>query len=222
MNQKLIILKIEELVKNEFKDESSGHDWWHSHRVRQIGLDIGIDEGADLFIVEASALLHDVADYKFYEGDEELGSKIIKTWLVHLGVSHKQINQILNIVTNISYMKSIKNKITSMTHNLTIEAKVLNDSDRLDAMGAIGIARTFAFGGCFKREIHNPTIPPKVDITYEEYKMKHSTSVNHFYEKLLLLKDTMLTKKGKKIAQERHDFMTVYLNRFFEEWEGIK
>ncbi|MBA3013080.1 MAG: HD domain-containing protein [Desulfobacula sp.] len=222
MNEKLIIKEIERLVKNHFLEESSGHDWWHSHRVRQMGLQIAKNESADLFIVEVSALLHDVGDYKFHDGDEEIGGKIINKWLINIGIPPKHIDKILEIIVNLSFMKSLKNNRTITKHSLPIEAKILNDSDRLDALGAIGIARTFAFGGFFKREIHNPIIPPNINITHEEYKKKNSTSINHFYEKLLTLKDTMLTTTGKKLAQERHEYMKTYLDRFFDEWDGTK
>jgi uncharacterized protein len=217
MNKAQQIKKIEGLVKNYFIEESTGHDWWHSHRVRQMGLHIAKEEKADLFIVEASALLHDVGDYKFPDGDEEIGGKIIEKWLMEIDIDQKDIDRILNIVVNLSYMKSLKNN----DQPFTIEAKVLNDADRLDAIGAIGIARAFAFGGFFKREIHNPEIAPEESMTREEYKNKKSTSINHFYEKLLRLKDSMLTKSGNKIAQSRHEYMENYLNRFLDEWDGI-
>jgi len=211
------IKKIEALVKDYFVEESTGHDWWHSHRVRKMGLHIAKEEQADVFIVEASALLHDVGDYKFHDGDEEIGGKIIEKWLLEIAINREDIDRILNIVVNLSYMKSLKNN----DQPFTIEAKVLNDSDRLDAIGAVGIARTFAFGGFFKQEIHNPGIAPKLSMTHEEYKNKKSTSINHFYEKLLRLKDSMLTKSGSKIAQSRHEYMENYLNRFLDEWDGI-
>jgi len=219
MNKAQQIKKIEGLVKDHFLEESTGHDWWHSHRVRKMGLHIAKEEKADLFIVEAAALLHDVGDYKFHDGDEEIGGKIIEKWLLAIAINRKDIDRILNIVTNLSYMKSLKNK--SGDPALTIEAKVLHDADRLDAIGAIGIARAFAFGGFFKREIHNPEIAPEESMTCEEYKNKKSTSINHFYEKLLRLKDSMLTENGRKIAQSRHEYMKNYLERFFDEWDGI-
>ncbi len=215
------ITEIEKLVKNYFFEECTGHDWWHSHRVRQTGLYIARKEKADLFIVEASALLHDVGDYKFHDGDEEIGGKIVEKWLLEIDIDQKQIDCILDIVTNLSFMKSLKSKEEPGNHVLTIEAKVLSDADRLDAMGAVGIARTFAFGGFFKQEIHNPEILPNESMTREEYKNKKSTSINHFYEKLLKLKDSMLTGTGNEIAQSRHAYMKDYLNCFFDEWNGI-
>jgi len=215
------IKEIEKLVKNYFVEESTGHDWWHSHRVRQTGLYIAKKENADLFIIEVSALLHDVGDYKFHDGDEEIGGKIIEKWLLEIDLDRKQIDRILDIVTNLSYMKSLKSKEKTENHDLTIEAKILSDADRLDAMGAVGIARTFAFGGFFKQEIHNPEISPNETMTRAEYKNKKSTSINHFYDKLLKLKETMLTGTGNEIAQSRHVYMKDYLNRFFDEWNGI-
>jgi len=222
MDQKLIIKKIEKFVKEELFEDSTGHDWWHSHRVRQLGLRISEKENADIFTVEAAALLHDIGDYKFHDGDEEICGTIVEKCLKNAGVIPKKIVQIVHIVTNNSFIKSLKNNKSTMSPDLTIEEKILNDADRLDAMGAIGIARAFAFGGFFKREIHNPTIPPNIDITYEEYKEKNTTSINHFYEKLLKLKDTMLTKTGETIAQKRHEYLENYLNHFFDEWNGLK
>lgn len=222
MNNSQIIIEIERLVKKYFLDECTGHDWWHSHRVRRMALYIAKTEKVDLFVVEASALLHDVGDYKFHNGDEDIGVEIIKKWLINLGTSQEYINKILNNVTNLSFMKSLKDKESIKRNDFTVEEQVLHDSDRLDAIGAIGIARVFAFGGFFKREIHNPMIPPAANMTFEEYKMNNSTSINHFFEKLLFLKDTMLTKTGQKVAQERHDYMEGYLNRFFDEWAGEK
>ena len=219
MNKGQKIKEIEALVKDYFAEESTGHDWWHCHRVRQTALHIAKEEKADLFIVEAAALLHDVGDYKFHDGDEDIGGKIIEKWLLGIAVPRKQIDLILNIVTNLSFMKSL-NCPERPGKRLTVEAKIVSDADRLDALGAIGIARTFAFGGFFRQEMHNPEILPNAAITREAYKNKKSTSINHFYEKLLRLKDAMLTATGKEMAASRHAYMEAYLKRFFDEWNG--
>lgn len=220
MNREKKIKEIEGLVKDYFAEESTGHDWWHSLRVRQTGLYIARKEKADLFIVEASALLHDVGDYKFQGGDEDIGRRIIEKWLIGIAVPQKQIDLILDIVTNLSFMKSL-NRPERPGKLLTVEAKIVSDADRLDALGAIGIARTFAFGGFFRQEMHNPEILPNESMTREEYKNKKSTSINHFYEKLLKLKDTMMTRTGKELAKSRHEYMMSYLDRFYDEWNGV-
>jgi uncharacterized protein len=222
VNKKDAIGKIERKTKNYFSNESTGHDWWHSHRVRQMGLKIGRCEEADLFVVEMAALLHDVGDYKFHNGDEEIGSKVIKSWLIEAGFVDNEIKDILEVITYTSFMKSLKQGKENSKYSPSIEAKVVSDSDRLDAIGAIGIARAFAFGGAFNRKLHNPNISPRNNMNYENYKTNKSTTINHFYEKLLNLKDSMFTETGKKIAQQRHEFMERYLEQFFNEWDGNK
>lgn len=215
-NKQEIISKTADHVKSILLGESSGHDWWHIQRVWKLAKTIGEKENADLFIVELAAILHDIADWKFADGDEEVGPKLAREWLVPLGVDEKEIDHITEIIKDLSY-KGAKVK-TSMK---TLEGKVVQDADRLDAMGAIGIARCFAYGGHKGREIYNPEIKPQMHDTADAYKNNKSPSINHFYEKLLLLRDLINTESAKVIAQERHDFMEKYLEEFYKEHEGI-
>lgn len=217
MNDKQqIINKTSEYVKNRLLGESSGHDWWHVYRVWKLAKHIGEKENADLFIVELAAILHDIADWKFTDGDEEVGPKLAREWLESLGVDQNEINHITEIIKDLSFKGA--NVETSMK---TLEGKVVQDADRLDAMGAIGIARCFAYGGHKGREIYNPEIKPQLHDTPEAYKTNTSPSINHFYEKLLLLKDLINTESAKAIAQERHYFMERYLKEFFKESDII-
>lgn len=177
---------------------------------------IGKEEGADLFVVELASLLHDIADWKFQDGgDDSVGAMIAKEWLEKFNVDSKIISHICDIIVGVSFKGAgVEDKLNS------IEGKVVQDADRLDAMGAMGISRCFAYGGSKSREIYNPEKKPHMHKSFEEYKKSDSPSINHFYEKLLLLKDRMNTKTGKLIAKERHEFMESYLGRFFKEWEG--
>lgn len=202
-------------VKEQLLGEGSGHDWWHIYRVTQNALQIGKEEGADLYIVELAALLHDLGDFKFYDGDETVGPKMTADWLTQKGADQSVINHIVQIVKELSYKGAGVN--TDMS---TLEGKVVQDADRLDAIGAIGIARTFAFGGNKNREMHNPEIKPEMHASFEAYKNSTGPTINHFYEKLLLLKDRMQTGTGKAMAEERHGYMEKFLEQFFAEWEG--
>lgn len=217
MNNNEIIQKTADHIKTLFSGEGSGHDWWHIFRVwnnaKLISKDI---PDANLFIVELGALLHDIADYKFHNGDETIGGKTAAKWLTDLGVDESSINAVVHIVDNVSYKGGGKNMMKS------IEGKIVQDADRLDAIGAIGIARTFAYGGAKGNEIYNPDIAPKLNMSKEEYKKSKSTQINHFHEKLLLLKDLFNTDSAKKIAQHRHDYMKDYLDEFIAEWNGEK
>ena len=178
-------------------------------------ISIAKSEKADLFIVEMTALLHDVGDFKFFNGDEKAGEKVVADWLNSLELQNEIIDKIIEAVNSISFKgANVKDKTNS------IEAKVVQDTDRLDALGAVGIARTFSYGGSNGRELYNPNIKPKNHKSFEEYKKNKSSSINHFYEKLLLLKDRMHTKTAKKMAEKRHHFMKKYLEQFFNEWEG--
>lgn len=202
-------------VKKRLDGESTGHDWWHIARVWNNALRIEKAEKADLFIVQLAALLHDIADWKFHNGDHKKGAKIAQEILSKYGVDGKIINHVCKIVLNISFKGAgVKNKIK------TLEGKIVQDADRLDAIGAIGIARCFAYGGFVGHQIHDPRIKPKHHKTFAAYKSNKNTSINHFYEKLLSLKNLMNTKTGRKMAQDRHKFMAQYLKRFFKEWEG--
>ena len=208
-----IIQKTADFMKERLAKESSGHDWWHTYRVWQLGKKIAVAEKANLIIVELACLLHDIADYKLHGGDEEIGPRLAGEWLKKNNVENSIINQAIEIISKSSF-KGIKaqNKIS------TIEGKCVQDADRLDAMGAIGIARCFAFGGAKGNTIYDPAIPLKIDMSEEEYKRADHTQINHFYEKLLLLKDLMNTKTGRKLAENRHKFMKKYLEQFLKEW----
>lgn len=215
MNKEEIIKRTADYVKSRLDGEGSGHDWWHIYRVWKNALHIGKKECADLFVVQLAALLHDIADWKFHEGDDSIGPKLAGEWLEKLDVDENIISNVCEIIKGISFKGAgVKSKIK------TKEGMVVQDADRLDAIGAIGIARAFAYGGHKGREIYNPNIKPEKHETFEQYKNNKGTTINHFYEKLLLLKDLMNTPSARKIAEERHSFMEQYLDRFFKEWEG--
>lgn len=216
MSKKTIIENTRDFVKNKLAGEGSGHDWWHIVRVTVSALVIAKKEKADLFVVELAALLHDIADHKFYNGDDTVGPKVAREWLEGQGTDPVITDHVINIISNMSFSKNIGKKVVFTSKEL----QVVQDADRLDAIGAIGIARVFAYGGHKGREIFNPTIKPLKYKTAEEYKKNDNPTVNHFYEKLLLLKDLMNTKAGKQIAQKRHKYMEQYLKQFFAEWEG--
>ena len=215
--QLAIIQKTTNFVKNKLQGEGSGHDGLHISRVLKNAILIGENEDVDMFIVQLASLLHDIADWKFCDGDEHLGPKIARDFLIEQQTDPKTIDHVCQIIKDISY----KGQETK-TPMKTKEGEVVQDADRLDALGAIGIARTFAYGGFKKREIYNPNIKPQNYKTFEAYKKNNNPSINHFCEKLLLLKDRMNTKTGKELAQKRHDFLETYLNQFFAEWEGEK
>jgi uncharacterized protein len=212
-----IIDRTAEFVKSKLEGEGSGHDWWHVYRVYKSAINIAKTEPVDIFIVSIAALLHDIADYKFHNGDTEVGPKIARQWLESNVVDQQTIAHVCDIIRNMSFKGA---KVQS--EMITIEGKVVQDADRLDAIGAIGIGRTFAYGGNKNRTMHDPNIKPAVHETFEQYKANDSTTINHFYEKLLLLKDLMNTNSAKIIAQKRHDFMLSFLEAFYDEWEGKK
>jgi uncharacterized protein len=211
------ITKTAEFVKAKFLGEGSGHDWWHIYRVWQLAKHIGEREGGDMMVIELGALLHDIADWKFHNGSEDAGPDAARAWLASIGVDYEIIEKVCHIVAHVSYKGAeVQNKIESL------EGKIVQDADRLDALGAIGVARAFSYGGSKNREMYNPNIAPVLHATAEEYKKNTSSTVNHFYEKLLLLKDLMNTKTGKSMAQERHDYTRAFLKRFLSEWEREK
>jgi len=215
MNKEEIISKTVEYVKGKLSGESSGHDWWHVYRVWKIGKHIAEIEKADSFVVELAALLHDIADWKFNDGDETIGAKVSKEWLESLNLEKEVIDHVCEIIQDSSFKGAgVENKIK------TLEGKILQDADRLDAIGAIGVARAFAYGGSKNREMYNPNVKPEFHVTSEQYKNNNSSTINHFYEKLLLLKDLMHTNEAKKIAEEKNRFMELFLNKFMKEWEG--
>jgi uncharacterized protein len=213
MDKRLVIDKTKEYVKSKLEGEGTGHDFWHILRVYKTSIFIGKKENADLFIVELTALLHDIADWKFNAGNSDIASSLIRTWLESLGVQDCIINKINKIIETMSYKGG-----TTNASQETIEGKVVQDADRLDALGAIGIGRAFAYGGYKERELYNPDIKPQKYNDFKEYKKNVGTTINHFYEKLLLLKGLMNTESGKAMAKERHEFMERYLNQFFKEW----
>lgn len=213
MNEKKIIEEIKKYLKENFKADATGHDWWHFWRVWKMAKEIAKKEGGNLFVIELAALLHDVADYKFNDGDDKAGGKTARVLLEKLNVDKKSIEQVCQIIDNVSFKGAgVKNGIK------TKEGMIVQDADRLDVMGAMGIARTLAYGGFTKREIYNPEIKPRFYKTFEAYKNNQSSSINHFYEKLLLLENRLNTKTAKKIGKERHLFMENYLKQFFKEW----
>ena len=224
MIKKKIIKKTEDFVKKVFLEDYTGHDWWHTHRVRVLAKKIAISESADLFIVDMAALLHDVGDYKFFGGDEEAGVLFVKKWLSSLKVTEELADKILTVISNISYKNTLPESGNRKKQNSpnfpSKEFMAVCDADRLDAIGAIGIARAFTYGGFYKRQIYNPKIKPMKNITQEEYKKTDAPSINHFYEKLLRIKEMMYTKLGKKIAKKRHRFLNLYLKEFYKEWKG--
>lgn len=215
MNRNKIIQKVKEYVKKELGHEPTGHDFWHAFRVWKIAKEIARKEGGDLFVIELSALLHDIADWKFYGGNTKAGSKKAKALLKKLKVEDKITEDVCHIVDNVSFKGAgVKNGIK------TKEGKIVQDADRLDVIGAIGIARVFAYGGFKEREIYNPEIKSRLHRSFKEYKNSKGTSINHFYEKLLLIKDRLNTKTAKKIAKRRHKFLETYLKQFFKEWKA--
>jgi uncharacterized protein len=216
MSDKQLIDETAEYIKQKLLGEGSGHDWWHVYRVWQLSRTILEGEPkADRPTVELGALLHDIADWKFADGDLEAGPKAARMWLESKGVDEKVIGHIEDIIRDTSF------KGANVDLNLkTIEAKIVFDADKLDAIGAIGIARTFAYGGNKNRSMYEPDQKPTMHSTFEEYKNSDSPTINHFYEKLLLLKDLMNTETGKHLAEHRHEIMEQFLDEFFKEWQG--
>lgn len=215
MNKNEALTKTETYVRQKLEGEGSGHDWWHVHRVRNTALKLAKKEQADLLIVELAALLHDIADHKFHGGDEKIGPATARKWLENLKVREPVIKNVCDIIRDVSFKGA-----EVETPMKTIEGKVVQDADRLDALGAIGIARAFAYGGYKERELYNPEINPESHHSFEEYKNSTGPTLNHFYEKLFLLKDRMNTDTGRRLAEKRHHFMREYVNRFLAEWKG--
>ena len=200
-------------VKEKLEGAEAGHDWFHIERVWKLSKKIAEQEGGNLEVIELSALLHDIADPKFHNGDETLALKISQNFLEEIHVEDELIEQVLFVIKNISF----KNRAEA-PENPPLELQIVQDADRLDAIGAIGIARTFNFGGFKNNLMYHPEIKPNLGMNKEEYKKSNGTTINHFYEKLLLLKDLMNTETAKKIASERHDFMLQFLDEFYKEW----
>ena len=210
-----VVNRVADHIKAKFLAESSGHDWYHIQRVWRLARLIAEKEGADRDVVELAALVHDIADWKFHDGDDTVGPREAARLLAQQGVSQEIIEHVVDIVATISFKGA-----GVQTAMRTLEGRCVQDADRLDAIGAIGIARCFAYGGHAGRLIYDPDIPPVMHATAEEYKASKGHSLNHFHEKLFLLKDRMNTATGRAMAEERHQFMDDFVRRFLDEWEG--
>ena len=203
-------------VKSTLRNAEGGHDWFHTERVYKNAIQIAKGESVDLTVVALAALLHDIADSKFNNGDETLGPKIARAFLFKQNVDSAIIEHVIQIIEHMSF----KNTFDLTTNFRSKELEIVQDADRLDAIGAIGIARCFNYGGFKDRTLYDPDIRPNLNMNKSEYKASEAPTLNHFYEKLLLLKDQMNTKTAKTIAKKRHEFMELYLKQFYAEWEG--
>ncbi|PID69119.1 MAG: phosphohydrolase [Flavobacteriales bacterium] len=212
-----IIEKTKEFVQTTLQNAESGHDWFHTLRVYKNALLIAQGENADKAVVALAALLHDIADYKFNDGDEAKALTISHDFLKSMGVDNSTLEKVLFVIKNVSFSSSLEKNIGFKPN---IELQIVKDADRLDALGAIGIARCFNYGGYKNRPIYNPEILPNLQMNKETYKNSDAPSINHFYEKLLLLKDKMHTKTARRIAEKRHAFLETFLKQFYLEWEG--
>ncbi|GGE57092.1 HD domain-containing protein [Pedobacter psychrotolerans] len=202
-------------VKQTLKNAEAGHDWFHIERVFKTAININQEEKGNNLVVALAALLHDIADPKFNNGDETLGPNLAQSFLQSIAVEEETVNHVKMIIQHMSFKNSFdENSFTSK------EMQIVQDADRLDAIGAIGIARAFTYGGFKNRVLYDPAIKPEEHLSKESYKNTTAPTINHFYEKLLLLKDMMNTAAGKKIAEKRHQFMLDYLDQFYSEWEG--
>ena len=207
-----MLSSISESVKQLCQHDSSGHDWWHIYRVVNLAKHIGEKEGADLYIIETAALLHDLDDWKLGDSDSET-LPVARKLLDKNGATDEFIERVVKIIKEVSYKGAgIETKPSS------IEGMAVQDADRLDAIGAIGVARAFAFGGSKGRPLYAPEVEPQMHQSFEEYKQSKGHTINHFYEKLLLLKDRLNTNTAKEIATERHKFMQLFLDQFYKEW----
>lgn len=217
MKTDALVAKTADFVKQKMYSDGAAHDWWHVYRVCRLAKHIAKQEtGANMLIVELGALLHDIADWKFTGGDLTAGPRAAREWLTSQNAGDNITDSVAYVVEHVSFRGGTNTHVMQ-----TIEGKIVQDADRLDALGAIGIARAFAYGGSKNRSLYEPAVGPSKYESFEEYKKKgDSSTINHFYEKLLLLKDLMNTKTGKQIAQHRHDFMEKYLAEFYKEWEG--
>ena len=219
MNKNDIIKQTTKFVKEQLADAEGGHDWFHVERVWKNAKLIANNQSVNIFIVELGVLLHDIADEKFYDGDETVGPKTARIFLESIKVDEPTIQHIENIINHISYKNTLDQTYPKEIFS-SKELDIIQDADRLDAMGAIGIARAFNYGGFKNRAIYDPSTKPKINQNREAYKKSTTPTIDHFYEKLLLLKDKMNTDMGKQLAIERHRFMEEYLNQFYREWEG--
>ncbi len=215
LDQPTLIQQTAAYVREALSGDSAGHDWWHVYRVWQTARQIGQEEGADGVVVELAALLHDVADWKFAGGDETAGPRAARAWLEPLGVDAATVDHVCEIIATLSFKGA-----GVPTPMRTVEGAVVQDADRLDALGAVGIARAFAYGGHAGRALYDPTAPPQPHDSFAAYKAGTGSTINHFYEKLLLLQERMNTPTARRLAAARHAFMEQYLARFFQEWAG--
>lgn len=203
-------------VRKKLENAEAGHDWFHIERVYNNAMHIAARENVDLLVVRLGALLHDIADSKFHNGDEEVGPRVSRVFMESINVPSPTIDKVVDIIEKISFKNSLD---SGDRPEASMELKVVQDADRLDAIGAIGIARAFNYGGYKNRPLYDPSKPPRLNMDKEEYKKGNSPTINHFYEKLLLLKDRMNTETGRVMASDRHDFMLSFLDQFYREWE---
>lgn len=211
-----LVSRTEQMVRAALAGDSSGHDWPHVDRVRRIALVIAVSEGADPAIVELAALLHDIADWKFHGGDDEIGSRVARRWLETNSIPADDVNHICGIIATMSFKGA-----GVETTMLTLEGRCVQDADRLEAMGAIGVARAFAYGGKTGRPLYDPDVKPRQHASFDEYKSSRSASLQHFDEKLLLLKDRMQTETGRRLAEPRHQFLVDFRRQFLDEWSAF-
>ena len=215
MDRNRVVARTLAFVREQLQGEASGHDWWHVHRVWRSAVAIGTEEGADLYVVQLAALLHDIADAKFHDGDEEIGPRTAAAWLRSLDVDDQTVEHVAAIIRGVSFKGA-----GVQTPMPTWEGMVVQDADRLDALGAIGIARAFAYGGARGRVLYDPELALVLHATVDEYRSHQRSTFHHFSEKLLLLKDRMNTESARQIASERHRFMEHFVREFYAEWEG--
>lgn len=213
MNDDAVVTATAQWVRARLADDASGHDWWHTYRVTAQARHLAEQEGGDRLVIALAALLHDIADWKF-SGDERASGRLAAEWLAAQGVAPNTIAHVVSIIDTLSFKSAHQPPMS------TLEGEIVQDADRLDAIGAIGIARTFAYGGWKGTPMHDPTLPPRVGMSAEEYRAHLGTTVNHFYEKLLLLRDLMNTATARRVADERHTFIETFLARFYREWDG--
>jgi uncharacterized protein len=215
VDRQYVVARTQAFTREQLAGDASGHDWWHVYRVWRTAIEIGREEGVDLSVVELAALLHDIADAKFHDGDKEIGPHTAAAWLRSLDVAEETVEHVAAIVRDMSFKGAGVD-----TPMATREGMVVQDADRLDALGAIGIARAFAYGGFRGRVLHDPDSSPVLHATIEDYSSHEGSTLNHFSEKLLLLKDRMNTESARRIASERHQFMELFVSQFSAEWDG--
>jgi uncharacterized protein len=215
MDERELIQRTADHVKDVMAGDSSGHDWWHVYRVWQTAIRLASQMEANLTVVELGALLHDIADWKLHDGDVEIGPRVAREWLESLKARPEIVDRVSGIIAGLSFAGAgVPDKACS------VEAQIVQDADRLDALGAVGIGRTFAFGGAHHRLMYDPEITPVYHDNFESYKSSASPTINHFYEKLFLLKDRMHTAAGREMAEGRHQYMVDFVNRFYMEFDG--